>query len=131
MVTLKNGDILTVTCEFQHKGEAFSGAKVYATVGKADTLIERFEELQGYNGTTTITGIKNDEDWTTYQVTVDVSIQNIGGFLGPKPGSIYEIYVKLIGIPGPDIFWYGPHDDINLETGEAAFQNLSVSYAKA
>ena len=130
MVTLKNGDILRFLCSFQHKGAAWSGAKLYAAIGQKDTF---FNEVQGMNGTTIITGIKDDPDWVTYQNTVDVPISNIGGTGGAVPGSMYEAYVKLISIPGADIFWYGPLNDITLEApiGVAEFRNLAVSYQKA
>lgn len=131
-VELRNGDTLRLTCDFQHKGKAISGVKIYAAIGKAGTLFG-FDELQGYNGTTIVTGIIDDPEWTTYRVTVDIPIKNIEGFLGPKAGSIYEVYAKTMSIPGADIFWYGPEDDITLVAplGEAEFQNLTVSYGIA
>ncbi len=131
-VELRNGDTLRLTCSFQHQGKAISGVEIYAAIGKAGTLLG-FDELQGYTGRTVVLGIQNDIDVTTYEVSVDIPIKNIEGFLGPKAGSIYEVYAKITRIPGPDIFWYGPEDDITLVAplGEAEFQNLVVSYGKA
>lgn len=131
MVTLKNGDILRLNCSFYHRGAAFSGAKIYAAIGKKDTW---FNEVQGMTGTTIVTGIVNDVDWTRYDVAVDIPIANIGGAFGAAPGSDYEAYAKLINIPGADIYWYGPLNDITLEAEApppAEFQNLTVSYQKA
>lgn len=131
-VELRNGDTLRLICDFKHKGKAITGIKIYAAIGKAGTLFG-FDELSGFNGTTVVTGIQDDPEWTTYRVTVDIPISGIDTFLGPSAGSIYEVYAKTMSIPGPDIFWYGPHDDITLVAplGEAEFQNLTVSYKLA
>jgi len=45
----------------------------------------------------------------------------------------YEVQVKLMGIPGDDLFWDGPTDDIHaIEEVEAPiFDNLEVAYTKA
>jgi len=129
MVELRNGDTLRLICSFQHKGKAISGAKIYAAIGKAGTVLG-FDEISGFNGTTEITGIKDDTDWTTYKVSVDIPIDGIDTWLGPNSGSEYEVYAKIKNIPGSDIFWYGPNDDITLvpPAGEAEFQNLTVIY---
>lgn len=128
MAILTNGDTLRLTCSFQHKGKAFTGAQIYAAIGKRDTW---FNEVQGFVNTTTVTGIKDDVDWTTYSVTVDIPIFNIGGIGGAVPGADYEVYAKMLNIPGADLYWYGPLNDITLEAvGAAEFRNLSVTYQK-
>ncbi len=133
-VELRNGDTLRLICDFKHKGKAYSGARIYAAIGSKGIT---FDELGGFNGTTVVTGIKDDPDWTTYRVTVDIPITKIDTFLGPSAGSKYEVYAKLTNLPGlgiiTDIFWYGPEDDITLVAplGKAEFQNLTVSYKLA
>ena len=131
MVILKNGDKLNVLCIFEHKGKAFSGAKVYATIGRQLTL--EFDEVMGMNGTTTITGIDDDADWQEYRVTVNIPIENIGDFLRAKPGSNYSVQAKLTNIPGPSQEWKGPLNDITLvqDIGDAEFRDLAVTYNKA
>ena len=125
MVTLRNGDKLRLKCTFQHKGAAFTGAKLYGAIG---TKAPEFNEVL-YN-IVTVSGIKEDADWTTYSVNVDIEIKNVGTIAIPA-AAYYEAYVKLIGIPGADIYWYGPDNDINLEVpAEAEFQSLDVSYSK-
>jgi len=130
MVILNNGNTLRCLCRFEHIGAAYVGAKLYAAIGKKGIT---FDEISGMNGTTIITNIQNDSDWQPYQVTVDIPIDNIGGVFGAKPGSDYEVMVKLMSIPGSDIYWYGPLNDITLEgeAAEAEFKDLTVSYAKA
>jgi len=129
MIVLKNGDILRFTVSFYHQGKAFTGAKAYASIGKRDTW---FNEVSGMNGVITVTGIVDDKEPTLYKVIVDVPISNIGGAFGAEPGPGYEAYVKLINIPGPDLYWYGPLNDISFEAPleEAEFSNLSATYAK-
>lgn len=121
MVQLAIGNTLKFTCSFQHKGAAYSGAKLHAAIGNKGII---FDEI--LNKEITITGIKDDPDWYTYTGTVDILITS------SIAGGSYEAYVKLMGIPGSDIFWYGPADDIVIIGGAGAqFQNLSVTYTKA
>lgn len=129
MVTLKNGDTLRLQCRFQHKGAAFTSGRLYGAIGKKAVIGGFDEKLVGY---ITVSGIKDDVDWTTYTVSVDIQIRNIGT-TGLPAGSDYECYVKFDHIPGADLIWYGPDNDITLEAPleEAEFQDLTVSYAKA
>ena len=127
MITLNNGDTLRCVCRFQHRGRAYSGAKIRASIGKRGAF--GFNEVLHYEQE--VGGIVDDADWTEYQIPVNIPIKNIGT-LGVSAGSDYEVEVKLLAIPGPDIFWQGPANDITLGAplGEADFQNLTVSYSK-
>jgi hypothetical protein len=129
MVTLKNGDTLRLRCQFQHKGAAFTSGRLYGAIGKRAVIGGFDEKLVSY---ITVSGIKDDVAWTTYTITLDIPIKNIGT-IGLPAGSDYEVYVKFDRIPGPDLIWYGPENDITLEAPleEAEFQDLTVSYAKA
>lgn len=135
MLTLKNGDRLKLVAIFQHRGAAFSGAQIYAALGKRSqpTLLfpqGQFDEKLVGRGS--ITGIIQDANWTNYTVDVIIPIINVGTLMFPA-GSDYEVYAKIVGIPGGDIFWYGPENDITLEAPLAAgaeFANLNVTYSK-
>ena len=121
MIQLQYGDKLRFTCSFQHKGAAYTGAKLHAAIGNKGTF--GFDEI--LNNEVTVTGILADVGWITYTKTIDITITTA---LDP---SAYEAYVKLISIPGSDIYWYGTLDDIVIAGGgDAEFQGLSVSYAK-
>jgi hypothetical protein len=126
MLQLNYGDKIRFTCSFQHKGAAYTGAKLHAAIGnKKDILgvVGWFDEV--VNNETTITGIVADSNWVNYTVTVDITITTALG-----PGA-YESYVKLMSIPGSDIFWVGSLDEIVIAGGGGAeFQNISVSYGK-
>lgn len=128
MVELRNGDTLRCACTFQHKGKAYSGAKVYVAIGKKGSI--SFNEAGSLHQQATITGIKDDAQWTSYAVEVNISISGIGGLTGISPGTDYELYGKLISIPGSDIYWEGPLDDISL-LEDSGFSGLSVQYSKA
>ena len=131
MITLKNGDTLHIVCNFQHKGAAYNSGRIYAALGKVAVIGGFDEKLVNY---ITVNGIQEDADWTLYQVIVDIPIVNVGT-VGFAPGPDYEVYVKMDNIPGADLYWYGPENDINLEAGvpaePAQFQNLTVTYSKA
>lgn len=129
MIILTNGDVLELSVTFQHRGEAFSGARVYGAIGKKGIT---FAEVQGMIDEYLVTGIVDDVDWTDYTVVLEIPIANIGSIGGAVPGADYEVYVKLINIPGADIYWYGPLNDITLEepVGAAEFESLTVTYQK-
>lgn len=120
MVQLTYGDKLRFNCSFQHRGAAYSGAKLHAAIGNKSVL--GFDEI--LSNEISVSGIIYDATWQTYTVSVEISI------MSAIQGGSYEAYVKLMSIPGGDIFWYGPLDDIVI-TGAAEFANLAVTYQKA
>lgn len=119
MIQLQYGDKLRFICSFQHKGAAYTGAKLHAAIGNKGAF--GFDEI--LNNETTVTGIIYDATWRTYTATIDVTITS------GISGGAYDTMVKLMSIPGSDIYWYGTLDDIVI-VGAAEFQGLSVSYAK-
>jgi len=127
MITLINGNTLVLNVTFQHKGKAFDGAILYGAIGKKGIT---FAEVQGFIDALDVIGINDDVNWTNYTRTLEIPIFNIGGAGGAVPGADYEVYVKMINIPGADIYWYGPLNDITLEAEEAKFQSLTVTYQK-
>ena len=125
MINLTNGDTLRLVLAFQHIGAAFTGARLYAAIGKKGlTFDEKIPQwLDLYN-------IVVDANWRVYSYQMDIPIANIGtiGF----PAGTYEVYAKLTGIPGADLYWYGPLNDLNLQVVVAAqFKDLQVAYQKA
>ena len=122
MVQLNYGDRLRFSCSFQHRGVAYTGAKLHAAIGHGKGLI--FDEI--LNNEITISGIIYDAAWQRYTVTIDIKITSA------IAGGSYEAYVKLMSIPGSDIFWYSPLDAILIGgvVEKAEFENLSVSYQK-
>jgi len=119
MIQLGYGDKLRFTCSFGHKGSAYTGAKLRAAIGNKGAF--GFDEI--LSNEITVSGIIFDATWQTYTVQIDIPITT-----GINSGS-YEALVKLMSIPGSDIYWNGPPDDIVI-LGVSEFANLSVSYKK-
>jgi len=124
MVTLLNGNILRFVCKFTHQGEGQVGVRVYAAIGKK-AVVGGFDEKQF---SFVDVDIPSDYTPTEYTINVDIVIENVGT-VGYPAGADYEAYVKLQNIPGADIFWYGPENDIELLSGIAEFSNLVVTYS--
>jgi hypothetical protein len=124
MIQLNYGDKLRLLCTFQHKGAAYSGAKIHAAIGNKGAF--GFDEILWNE--VTVNGIKDDVAWYNYSITIDIPITT-----AIQAGKSYTVYAKLMSIPGDDIFWEGPEKDIQIgePTGEALFQNLTVQYQKA
>ena len=120
MLQLAYGDKLRFTCSFQHRGAAYTGAKLHAAIGNKGVF--GFDEI--LNNEIIISGIVYDAAWQNYTVTADIAITSA------LAGGSYDTMVKLMSIPGSDIYWYGTLDDIVI-VGAAEFQNLSVTYQKA
>ncbi len=127
-IRVTKGDTVRFRCIFTHQGAAYSGAKLYAAIGKKGTT---FNEISSMLGQATVQNIGYDAYPQDYEAYVNVLISaDIGGFGNPEPG-FYEAYVKLINIPGSDIFWYGTINDIELYSSQnAVFSNLVVTYSK-
>jgi hypothetical protein len=121
MVSLAVGDKLRFTCQFYHQGAAYSGAKLRCSIGKKGTFGFN-EKLWAEGGPYSF---PQDVNQRLYQQTVDVTVTE-----STEPGSEYEAQVKLMGIPGDDLFWDGPANDITIVGAEAVFSQLTVTYAK-
>jgi len=122
MVTVKTGDRLKFVCRFTHQGAAFSGAYIRVAIGQKGAV--SFDEALGHNVTSSSLSVLYDLVPTLYEVPLIITIQsNLG------PGK-WEAYAKLTGIPGADLYWYGPIDDIIVEEAAALFSNLTVTYTK-
>ena len=121
MVSLAVGDTLRFTCRFYHQGAAYTGGKLHAAIGHKGLAF--FDEILSaeagpYSFPQNITP-------KLYQQVVDVKITS-----AIEGGAAYEAYVKLMSIPGDDLFWYGPLNDITVAGGGAIFSGLTVTYAK-
>lgn len=129
-VELRNGDTLEITCIFTHEGKAFSGAQLYAAIGKKGLI--SFDEVWGHIATSPTLSFPDDPIPAEYSEKLLITIKAGTGWAAIKPGTGYELYVKLVGIPGSDLYWYGPLDDITIVEpevpGEAVFSNLEVTY---
>ncbi|MBA7572748.1 hypothetical protein ES708_14534 [subsurface metagenome] len=62
-------------------------------------------------------------DWKPYEIICDVPIDG-------STGANYDLYAKIMGVPGPDIFSQTLLNVLDV-LGEAEFQNFEItSYEK-
>lgn len=91
-LTVMVGDTVRVTLTVKYRGSAVSG-KCHVTFGQQDTW---FNE-DGNKQKDVSVSFGPDSDWKTYTITVDVPI-------GGSTGVNYDLYAKLMSLPGADIF---------------------------
>lgn len=125
MVQVGIGNKLRFTVRFNHQGAAFSGAKIRCSIGQKLFDVVVFDEILWAESPSL--SFPNDSTPRTYEQIVDVFITS-----AISPGSFYEAEVKLTGIPGGDLFWRGPTNDIEIIAGgaQAVFSDLRVGYSR-
>ncbi len=95
---LHYGDNLTVACRVEHIGEAQSG-KLRVAIGNRGVLW--FDEIL-YKEVSV--SFPESQGWEWKNITVSINITE-----AIAPGT-YELYAKLFGITGPDLYDYTPDD---------------------
>jgi hypothetical protein len=121
MIQLRQGQSLRFDCTFYHQGGPYSGAKLHCVIGNQAIT---FDEIL-WEDSPVLNFPNYDQQPAPYQETVLVPVTKA------ISSGRYETYVKLMGIPGSDLFWYGPQDDIEILAEEAVFSNLNVVYQAA
>ena len=91
-LTVMVGDTVRVTLTIKYRGSAVSG-KCHVTFGQKDTW---FNE-DGNKQVDVSVSFGPNADWKTYTITADV-------YIGGSTGVNYDLYAKIMGVPGPDIF---------------------------
>ena len=123
MIQVRDGQSVRFDCTFYHQGGGYSGAKLHCAIGVQNAI---FNEKIAKDSLPL--SVSYDEGNEQYQESVVVGPIKVGGIGGLAPGR-YESYVKLMSIPGGDLYWNGPLDDIEIISAEAIFSNLSVNYS--
>ncbi|MDD5511974.1 MAG: hypothetical protein PHI12_14395 [Dehalococcoidales bacterium] len=131
------GNTIRFTAQFFHQGAAYSGAKAHVAIGRK-LLSLVFDEVIAKD--VNVQSIPAHAVDTQMIITVDLPIPSniVDIWKSSGLGSEYgQAYIKIINIPGADLYAYGPVDDIHIVGGsggggseEAVFSNLSVSYNK-
>ena len=117
---LKVGDYFRVVCKLEHQGEFYTTAKIHAAIGTRGAL--GFDEILAREETISVS---SDATWWTYITGLYILITS-----AIAPGTNYDLYAKLINIPGADLYSYKDNIITIEAVQEATFSNLSVSYSK-
>ncbi|MBA7636603.1 hypothetical protein ES703_44224 [subsurface metagenome] len=117
-LTVMVGDTVRVHLSVDYMGPAIDGA-VWVAIGRqnlgfAEDFVPDAPVPVHFN---------QSFDWITYPIVVDIPIWD-------RPGTDYDMYAKIMGVPGPDIF-----TDILLNIidvlGAVEFRNFTIdSYEK-
>ena len=112
------GDVVRVHLGVDYRGPAINGV-VHVSYGKQDTW---FNE-DGNKQKDINVSFDQSMDWQAYEITCDVPI-------GGSTGSGYDLYAKILGVPGPDIFSPTLLNVLDV-LGVAEFRNFAItSYEK-
>ncbi len=117
-LTVMVGDIVRVYLGFEYRGPAIDGV-IHVTYGRQDTW---FNE-DGNKQSDTSFHLDQSIDFKPYEMAFYVPI-------GGTPGTDYDLYAKIVGVPGPDIFSPTLLNVLDV-LGAAEFRNFEiVSYEK-
>ncbi|GAH61576.1 unnamed protein product [marine sediment metagenome] len=112
------GDVVRVHLGVDYRGPAINGV-VHVSYGSQDTW---FNE-DGNKQNDINVSFDQSMDWQAYEITCDVPI-------GGSTGSGYDLYAKILGVPGPDIFSPTLLNVLDV-LGVAEFRNFAItSYEK-
>ena len=117
-LTVMVGEVVRVRVGVDYRGPAIDG-EIHVSYGSQNTY---FNE-DGNKQSDTPVQFEQSMDWVPYEIACDVLI-------GGTPGTNYDLYAKIMGVPGPDIF-SPPLLDVLDVLGAAEFQNFEItSYDK-
>ena len=118
VLELEVGDICRVNFSFEHRGDAESG-RLYAAIGNYGAA--GFDEIIANDKSISV---PSSTDWETIEKYVDIPITT-----AISPGSGYDLYGKIVDIPGADIFSSYLEDVITI-TGvpvKGEFRNFGIT----
>ncbi len=117
-LTVMVGETVRVTLNVGYRGSAISG-KIHVSFGQKNTL---FNE-DGNKQRDIPVSFGPDMDWKTYTFAADV-------YIGGNPGSNYDLYAKIMEVPGADIFTPTYLNVLDV-IGAPEFQNFAITdYSK-
>jgi len=118
VLELEVGDICRVNFSLEHRGNAEAG-RLYAAIGNYGAA--GFDEIIANDKSFSV---ESSTDWETTEGYVDIPITT-----AISPGSGYDLYGKIVDIPGADIFSSYLEDVITI-TGvpvEGEFRNFGIT----
>ncbi|MBA7466779.1 hypothetical protein ES707_01969 [subsurface metagenome] len=117
-LTVMVGDTVRVHLAVDYRGPAISG-EIHVSYGRQDTW---FNE-DGNKQDDIPVSFEQSMDWVPYEIACDI-------YIGGSPGENYDLYAKIMGVPGPDIFSPTLLNVLDV-LGAAEFQDFAITgYAK-
>jgi len=113
-LTVMVGDTVRVHLAVDYRGPAIDGV-IYVSYGTQNMW---FDE-DGNKQSDTPVHFEQSMDWVPYEFACDVPI-------GGSPGTNYDLYAKIMGVPGPDIFSPTLLNVLDV-LGVAEFQNFTIT----
>jgi len=110
-LTVQVGDTVRVRLSVDYSGPAIDGA-VWVAIGQRDTWFNEFFSSR------TPVHFDASIDFVPYEIVADVVI-------GDRLGTNYDMYAKIMEVPGPDIFTPDYLNVIDV-IGAAEFWNLTI-----
>jgi len=97
VLELQHGDTCRVVVYFDHLGDEYSGARLYAAIGIRGLIFNEKVASLPVN----LEPIPSSPTKTTYQASVDIAITPL-----IQPGTGFDVYAKLTNLPGADLYSY-------------------------
>jgi len=113
-LTVMVGDTVRVHLAVDYRGPAIDG-EIHVSYGSQDTW---FNE-DGNKQSDTLVHFDQSMDFLPYTIDCDVPI-------GGSPGESYDLYAKIMGVPGPDIFSDTLLNALDV-LGAAEFQHFTIT----
>ena len=113
-LTVMVGDTVRVHLGVEYRGPAIDGI-IHVSYGSQDTW---FNE-DGNKQEDLPVSFEQSMDFLPYEFACDVPI-------GGSPGENYDLYAKIMGVPGPDIFAPSLLNVLDV-LGAAEFQNFAIT----
>ncbi len=108
------GDTVRVHLAVDYRGPAVDGI-IHVSYGSQGIW---FNE-DGNKQSDTPVHFNKSMDWVHYEIACDVPI-------GGNPGENYDLYAKIMGVPGPDIFTETLMDVLDV-LGAVEFQGFAIT----
>ena len=113
-LTVMLGDTVRVHLGVEYRGPAIDGV-IHVSYGSQNTW---FNE-DGNKQSDTPVHFDQSMDWVPYEAACDI-------YIGGSPGENYDLYAKIMGVPGPDIFAPSLLNVLDV-LGAAEFANFVIT----
>ncbi len=111
---LEEGDTFRAICKVEYIG-AYSRGKVHLAIGKRGAVFDEILDAE------VNISFPSQTTWTARYATVTINITN-----NIAIGEEYDVYAKLMSVPGPDLFDYEDNIVAIIGIPDAEFRNFRI-----